>query len=115
VQLDEEQGRGGKKRAFDEKNVRDKKKIFTKIHEALIAQRKDIKNVFAAADKDKNGTISQQELRDLFVTGMNIGLQPSEVDGMFLLMDIDMDGDISLPEFQTDFKRTVEKDVAILI
>jgi len=98
VQLDQE-GKGSAKKAVTEAALREKKRIYDKIYKSLKAHNKEVKHLFAAADKDGSRTVDYQELRDLLIDGMKLDVSSKDVHDIFNLADIDNSGSISLPEF----------------
>ena len=55
-----------------EKAVREKKRIFDKIYKCLKEHGKEVKHLFAAADKDGSRTIDFDELRIVLIDGMKL-------------------------------------------
>lgn len=58
------------------------------------------RELFDRLDKSENGTISREEL-DQGMQELSLSVDPSQVDSFFLALDIDGDGEISYPEFET--------------
>lgn len=92
MQLDRE-GNAGKRRAqVTEKAVREKKRVFDKIYKSLQEHGKEVKHLFAAADKDGSRTIDFDELRFVLIEGMKLDITSGDVQSIFDLADIDRSG-----------------------
>jgi calmodulin len=67
----------------------------------------EFKEIFNLVDRDKGGTISKQELKQLMNT---LGLRPTmeELDAMLDEIDADGSGEIDFPEFVTVMSRKVQ-------
>ena len=65
----------------------------------------DLVTAFRDADKDKSGSLSFQEVQDLFINmGHNSEIPEDDVIEYFKSLDLDEDGQIRLEEFQRVFK-----------
>ncbi len=74
------------------------------------------KNIFEAADKNKNGTIEKSELKScLELVAGELGFpRPSfqQIDSIFNQLDLDKNGKIDFNEFQIYVKQVLEKAIS---
>lgn len=70
-----------------------------------------LKQLFHFADKDKNGTISESELREALQTLGFDWLQEKQIKGIFERADIDTNGTIDMEEWIMEAPRTLRTNL----
>jgi hypothetical protein len=69
-----------------------------------------LKALFTIADKDKSGTIEEEELAAL-LTGFGFDLKPKQISGIFQRADADESGSIDFDEWQRDAPKTLRTNL----
>ena len=67
-----------------------------------IDQEEEIQEAFRVFDKNRDGSIPEMEMRNVFkyiMATFNLGLSDEEIDDMIKFIDTDTDGLITYPEF----------------
>ena len=116
LRLDEDDNRAKKNAAIriPDDVIRLKKKVFQVINEVLTISKKKLESLFQRADIDGSNEIDVHEMGALFAQ-MKIPLIEQELQNIFASIDFDFSGKITLPEFMSDFKKTVTTDTATLL
>ena len=69
-----------------------------------------LKAMFTIADKDKSGTIEEEELAAL-LTGLGFDLKPKQLSGIFQRADADESGSIDFDEWRRDAPKTLRTNL----